>query len=252
MTIFFKKKSGKLSNFAEVTSLLKAKGIDLDHKRFLILQGEVESIAQMKPKATTAHDEGLLEYLEDIIGTNRFKEPIEQTQHTLEEVASKRSQQLERVKLVEREKAALAARKKVADEYLARMNTLVQHQNFLWQFYIHTGRTNLEKLRDSMNAIDNQVKENEEAHAGDLQENEALRVELEQEEGKYKEVEVETDALVKELGRKERELVSLTEKMKHGNTKQKKLKKSIAEVSRLASENHLCLERLKVKFYHSG
>ncbi|EFP77431.2 uncharacterized protein PGTG_03387 [Puccinia graminis f. sp. tritici CRL 75-36-700-3] len=227
---------GKVSNFAEVTTLLKAKGIDLDHKRFLILQGEVESIAQMKPKATTAHDEGLLEYLEDIIGTNRFKEPIEQTQQTLEEVANKRSQQLERVKLVEREKVALGARKKVADEYLARMNTLVQQQNLLWQFYIHTGQTNLEKIGCSMNAIDNQVKENEEAHAGDLQENEALRVELEQEEGKYKEVEVETDALVKELGRKERELVSLTEKMKHGKTKQKKLKKSIAEDEHILKE----------------
>ncbi|KAI9601719.1 hypothetical protein H4Q26_001552 [Puccinia striiformis f. sp. tritici PST-130] len=227
---------GKLSNFAEVTTLLKAKGIDLDHKRFLILQGEVESIAQMKPKATTAHDEGLLEYLEDIIGTNRFKEPIEQTQQTLEEVASKRSQQLERVKLVEREKVALGARKKVADEYLARMNTLVQQQNLLWQFYIHTGQTNLEKLTGSMNAIDNKVKENEEAHAGDLQENEALRVELEQEEGAYKDVEVETDALVKELGRKERELVSLTEKMKHGKTKQKKLKKSITEDEHILKE----------------
>jgi structural maintenance of chromosome 4 len=40
----------KVSNFTEVTTLLKGKGIDLDHKRFLILQGEVESIAQMKPK----------------------------------------------------------------------------------------------------------------------------------------------------------------------------------------------------------
>lgn len=227
---------GKISNFAEVTSLLKAKGIDLDHKRFLILQGEVESIAQMKPKATTAHDEGLLEYLEDIIGTNRFKEPIEKTQQTLEEVAVKRSQQLERVKLVEREKAALGARKKVADEYLARMNTLVQQQNFLWQFYIYTGQTNLEKLRCSIGAIDNQLQENEGAHAGDLKENEALRVELEEEEGKYKEVQVETDALVKELGRKERELVSLSEKLKHGKAKEKKLKKSIAEDEHILKE----------------
>ncbi|KAI9604507.1 hypothetical protein KEM48_000742 [Puccinia striiformis f. sp. tritici PST-130] len=87
-----------------------------------------------------------------------------------------------------------------------------------------------------MNAIDNKVKENEEAHAGDLQENEALRVELEQEEGAYKDVEVETDALVKELGRKERELVSLTEKMKHGKTKQKKLKKSITEDEHILKE----------------
>ena len=43
--------NGRTTNFTAVTTLLKDKGIDLDHKRFLILQGEVESIAQMKPKA---------------------------------------------------------------------------------------------------------------------------------------------------------------------------------------------------------
>jgi structural maintenance of chromosome 4 len=61
----------KTSTFTEVTTLLKDKGIDLDHKRFLILQGEVESIAQMKPKAPNDHEDGLLEYLEDIIGTSK-------------------------------------------------------------------------------------------------------------------------------------------------------------------------------------
>jgi len=49
--------------------------MDLTHKRFLILQ-EVESIAQMKPKDTSEHDDGLLEYLEDVIGTAELKAPI--------------------------------------------------------------------------------------------------------------------------------------------------------------------------------
>jgi len=31
-------------------------------------QGEVEQIAMMKPKAPNEHEEGFLEYLEDIIG----------------------------------------------------------------------------------------------------------------------------------------------------------------------------------------
>lgn len=31
----------------------------------------------MKPKGQTEHDEGMLEYLEDIIGSGRLKEPIE-------------------------------------------------------------------------------------------------------------------------------------------------------------------------------
>lgn len=67
----------KISNYTEVTTMLKNEGIDLDHKRFLILQGEVEMISQMKPKAETDNDDGLLEYLEDIIGTSSYKEPIE-------------------------------------------------------------------------------------------------------------------------------------------------------------------------------
>ena len=42
----------------------------------LFLKGEVEQIAMMKPKGQTEHDEGMLEYLEDIIGSGRLNEPI--------------------------------------------------------------------------------------------------------------------------------------------------------------------------------
>ena len=38
-------------DYQAVVKLLKDKGIDLDHNRFLILQGEVEQISLMKPKA---------------------------------------------------------------------------------------------------------------------------------------------------------------------------------------------------------
>ena len=52
------------ASFKEVTGLLRRHGIDLDHNRFLILQGEVEQISLMKPKATTEYETGFLEYLE--------------------------------------------------------------------------------------------------------------------------------------------------------------------------------------------
>lgn len=51
-------------SFKEVTGLLKQHGIDLDHNRFLILQGEVEQISLMKPKGLTDYETGFLEYLE--------------------------------------------------------------------------------------------------------------------------------------------------------------------------------------------
>lgn len=49
---------GRPSSFGQVTQLLKGKGIDLDNNRFLILQGEVEQISMMKPKATDKNDTG--------------------------------------------------------------------------------------------------------------------------------------------------------------------------------------------------
>ena len=36
-------------------------------------QGEVEQISLMKPKALTEHETGMLEYLEDIVGSSRYK-----------------------------------------------------------------------------------------------------------------------------------------------------------------------------------
>lgn len=102
--------NSRTSNYKDVTTLLKGKGIDLDHKRFLILQGEVESIALMKPKGATEHEDGLLEYLEDIIGTDRFKEPLEQANKDVEELNDQRTHAMNRVKLVEHEKALLEVR----------------------------------------------------------------------------------------------------------------------------------------------
>ena len=98
---------GRKSNFTEVTTLLKGRGIDLDHKRFLILQGEVESIAQMAPKGKAEHEEGLLEYLEDIIGTSQFKAPIEEAALKVDECNEQRSVKLERLKFVQKEKNSL-------------------------------------------------------------------------------------------------------------------------------------------------
>ncbi|OJA16074.1 hypothetical protein AZE42_11625 [Rhizopogon vesiculosus] len=57
---------------------------------FLILPGEVESITQMKPKGTAEHDDRLLEYLDDIIGTAVFNVPIETTLAEVDRLAEER------------------------------------------------------------------------------------------------------------------------------------------------------------------
>lgn len=60
----------------------------------LTMQGEVEQIALMKPKAQSEHDEGMLEFLEDIIGTNVFKEPIEELSKKVEQLGEVRGEKV--------------------------------------------------------------------------------------------------------------------------------------------------------------
>jgi len=66
---------GKKVPFTQVEKMLQTKGINLNNNRFLILQGEVQQIATMKPKGN-GKEEGILEYLEEIIGTNVYVESI--------------------------------------------------------------------------------------------------------------------------------------------------------------------------------
>ncbi|KAG8659531.1 hypothetical protein MANES_02G046500v8 [Manihot esculenta] len=114
------------SNFTEVTKKLKGKGIDLDNNRFLILQGEVEQISLMKPKANGPHDEGFLEYLEDIIGTDKYVEKIEESYKELESLNEKRSGVVQMVKLAEKERDSLEDVKNEAEAYMLKELSLLK------------------------------------------------------------------------------------------------------------------------------
>ena len=96
--------NGKNKTRAEVEELLMSKGIDLENNRFLILQGEVEQIATMKAKGQTEHETGLLEYIEDVVGSNRFVEQIAEKGSALETMNEERALKLNRVKAVEGER----------------------------------------------------------------------------------------------------------------------------------------------------
>lgn len=103
----------------------------------------------MKPKGGE-HDEGLLEYLEDIIGTSKYKEPIETAFVDLENLQESRQEKLNRLRLVEKEKNALEDKKKEAEEYLRLQNELVRAQSKLYQWYIWQTLNSENKIRALM------------------------------------------------------------------------------------------------------
>ncbi|XP_013138419.1 PREDICTED: structural maintenance of chromosomes protein 4 [Papilio polytes] len=153
--------NGRRVQFKEVAKMLRSHGIDLDHNRFLILQGEVEQIAMMKPKGQSEHESGMLEYLEDIIGTSRYKEPIEQLSMKVEEYSEMRKEKLNRVRLVEAEKLKLEQPMKEAVEQMMLTNTVHRTRNMLLQKYIHetnkiidAKKKDLDELKEKLAAID--------------------------------------------------------------------------------------------------
>lgn len=151
--------SGKKTTFKDVGILLRSHGIDLDHNRFLILQGEVEQIAMMKPKGQTEHDEGMLEYLEDIIGSGRLNEPIKVLCRRVEILNEHRGEKLNRVKMVEKEKDALEGEKNIAIEFLTLENEIFRKKNHVCQYYIYDLQKRIAEMETQKEKINEDTKE---------------------------------------------------------------------------------------------
>ena len=127
------KLDGKNCTFKQVAIFLKSKGIDLDNNRFLILQGEVEMISMMPPKGKTENDEGLLEYLEDIIGSNKFVDETKEAEEKVDTLTEQRQERLNRVKAVEKEKESLEGAKLEAEALLGKEREIRRKKNILCQ-----------------------------------------------------------------------------------------------------------------------
>lgn len=99
-------------------------------------QGEVESIAMMKPKGQTDNECGHLEYLEDIIGTTRYKEPLQRIMARVDVLTEERTEKHNRCKMAEREINDLKQPMEEAVAYLKQENELTRTKNKQLQLYL--------------------------------------------------------------------------------------------------------------------
>ncbi|XP_046650873.1 structural maintenance of chromosomes protein 4-like [Daphnia pulicaria] len=79
----------------------------------------------------------VLEFLEDIMGTSRYKQPTEELSQRVESLNTLRTEKLNRVKLVEEEKDKLEGPKNEAVAYIKLENDLAQFKYNLQQLYTH-------------------------------------------------------------------------------------------------------------------
>lgn len=222
----------KVSTYTEVGLLLRSHGIDLDNNRFLILQGEVEQIAMMKPKAVGPHEEGLLEYLEDIIGSNRFVEQIETASKELDALNEQRTEKVNRLKVAEKERDNLSGSKVEAEAYMEKDKVIRRKKNELYQILETQEAINVADLRsryeqnnEKLAAAKTKLKESERSFV-------LMEKTYESTKADYNAIDSELQRSQAEFGAFERRDVKLQEDMAHLRSQVKKQQATVAKESK--------------------
>ncbi|KAG6333811.1 hypothetical protein ID866_5281 [Astraeus odoratus] len=173
--------NGRTSSFTEVQTLLKGRGIDLDHKRFLILQ-------------------------------------------------------MNRLRIVEREKNALEAQRREALDYLHLYNDSIRAKSRLWQWYLWKCLDNEEKYNSQIERYEKELADERDRNKDDITHLEMLEKHFVEREQAYEEVKAAAEEAVKDQADHEKQAVGLEERRKHANSKAKKLKKALQDDEHAHSE----------------
>lgn len=197
----------------------------------------------MKPKAGNEHEDGLLEYLEDIIGTSKYKTPIEESAtevETLNEICMEKSG---RVQHVEKEKNSLEDKKDLALAFVRDENELTLKQSALYQLYISECNDNVNVTEEAINQMQAQLDDELEKHQGSEQHIKQLQKTYSKGSKEYEAMEKEHQALAKEVAKFEQERVKFDEKRKFLTDKRKKLEKTIANAEKSSTEADETIEQ---------
>ncbi|NXD31260.1 SMC4 protein, partial [Spelaeornis formosus] len=246
--------NGKKKTFRDVGVLLRSHGIDLDHNRFLILQGEVEQIAMMKPKGQTEHDEGMLEYLEDLIGSARLKEPIQSLCRRVELLNECRGEKLNRVKMVEKEKDALEEDKNKAIEFLCLENQISKEKNQICQYYIYDLKKRINDLEMQKEKVNEETKSINEKSSKLAEETKAKNKASKDLEKKFNKITKFLEENKEKFTQLDLQDVKVRENLKHAKSKAKKLEKQlekdkekVEELRKVPSANTRAIEDATAK-----
>lgn len=86
----------------------------------------------MKPIAQNQNETGLLEYLEDIIGTTKYVEKIEELERSLENKNDERIEKTNRVKAANAELKGIESEKNIAVSYIKKERDYMLLTNMLY------------------------------------------------------------------------------------------------------------------------
>jgi structural maintenance of chromosome 4 len=251
----------KNTTFKKVAEFLGERGIDLDNNRFLILQGEVEMISMMPPKGKGGDDDGLLEYLEDIIGSNKYVEQTNEAASKVEELTEVRNEKLNRVKAAEKEVGALSGAKGEAVGLVRKEREVRRKRNLYFQLLQREASkegmsaseekeelmTRLQESRERLSVADGRVMEIEGGILEQRKEYDGVHAELVQtkeEYTKFERMEIQMKENIKfERGNVKKLEERLISETKRGEDAEAALEEAEESIPRLESRIVECTEK---------
>ncbi|GIZ00641.1 structural maintenance of chromosomes protein 4 [Caerostris extrusa] len=111
----------------------------------------------MKPKALNDQETGMLEYIEDIIGSNRFMKPIQHFHTKTEEANEKRIEKLNQLKIVEKERADAEKPRAKAMEYIQLANKMTLLENCALQSEIKVAAREGEQMNEDKIVLSDKI-----------------------------------------------------------------------------------------------
>jgi len=219
---------GKNCPFKTVATFLGSKGLDLDNNRFLILQGEVEMISMMPPRGKNPGDTGLLEYLEEIIGSSQFVERTDTAEAQIEALTTQRQEKLQRCKATQGELEALQGAKQEAMALLQKQREIQRKHNIVFQIQLMNCTKQQSQCEKSYDQLKSEL---DEQKAGTEKQNERLselQNGMEKQQSEYEAVHQELVETKEQFAAYERRDIKLKEELKHLQQLEKKTAKKIA------------------------
>ncbi|CEF70232.1 Structural maintenance of chromosomes protein 4 [Strongyloides ratti] len=240
--------NGKMKQYNDIKMLLKKEGIDLEHNRFLILQGEVELLALMPPKGKKEGETGMLEYLEDIIGSNRYKEFIDKLVAGIEDLSVKKNLFMVRFQRIEEEKNKLTEDAKECICYIKAQNAQSFFSNVKFHIEMFKEMDSRDEKKQQLDILNEETKECE-AKIKELDKSQTAEKE------KLKQLQGEIDAVISEGDRLKNNLKNEGEKRKKAeadilkfetklNDSSKALAKEQKKLSELVSAPENCDKKI--------
>ncbi|CEM23492.1 unnamed protein product [Vitrella brassicaformis CCMP3155] len=232
------------ATMANVTHALRQHGIDLTHNRFLILQGEVEQIAAMKPKAPNDHDEGFLEYLEDVIGSSQYIQKIVEWRDKTEELKQTVSVKWADLQVAQEEKDSLEAARRKAEAWVNGEKTILVNKALKEQLELRKLSGRYEEQKQAYQAVESELQQHEQKQreAAERQKEVDSRVsQLVREEkalqNEYKKANDEFQVFQNRDAKLDAEIADLTKKAPAKKEEAKALRKKAADLIKKADNN---------------